>query len=201
MSFDFFASYQSALTYEEFLERFGTQHQVLAWSEQRSKVHLGREQVELLGAFRRKIHVLCMAGTWCGDCVQQCPILDVFEKASDAIDIRYVNRDADPQLKSELTICGGSRVPQLVFLSETGDFVSHRGDRTLTRYRELVAGQLGESLPGSADSNPEPGPQTGSGGEKVDPVLAGVVRDWLDEFERVQWILRLSPKLRELHGD
>jgi hypothetical protein len=34
-----------------------------------------------------------------------------------------------------------------------------------------------------------------------DPVQQGVVQDWLDEFERVQWILRLSPRLRKIHGD
>jgi len=28
-----------------------------------------------------------------------------------------------------------------------------------------------------------------------------VLQEWLDEFERVQWMLRLSPRLRQLHGD
>jgi hypothetical protein len=28
-----------------------------------------------------------------------------------------------------------------------------------------------------------------------------VTQDWLDIFERVQWMLRLSPRLREKHGD
>ena len=31
--------------------------------------------------------------------------------------------------------------------------------------------------------------------------LNAVVQDWLNEFERVQWILRLSPRLRRLRGD
>jgi hypothetical protein len=31
--------------------------------------------------------------------------------------------------------------------------------------------------------------------------LAEVVQDWFDEFERVQWLLRTSPRLRQLHGD
>jgi hypothetical protein len=31
--------------------------------------------------------------------------------------------------------------------------------------------------------------------------LAGVVADWLREVERVQWVLRLSPRLRRKHGD
>ena len=34
-----------------------------------------------------------------------------------------------------------------------------------------------------------------------DSLLAEVTQDWLDEFERVQWLLRLSPRLRQKHGD
>ena len=34
-----------------------------------------------------------------------------------------------------------------------------------------------------------------------DPVQTQVVQNWLDEFERVQCMLRLSPRLRKLHGD
>ena len=32
-------------------------------------------------------------------------------------------------------------------------------------------------------------------------LTAAVVADWLDEFERVQLLLRLSPRLRQLYGD
>ena len=28
-----------------------------------------------------------------------------------------------------------------------------------------------------------------------------VVQDWLNEFERIQWLLRTSGRLRQLHGD
>jgi hypothetical protein len=34
-----------------------------------------------------------------------------------------------------------------------------------------------------------------------DPMLAQVTQDWLTEFERVEWMLRLSPRLRAKHGD
>jgi hypothetical protein len=34
-----------------------------------------------------------------------------------------------------------------------------------------------------------------------DALLAHVTQDWLNEFERVQWLLRLSPRLRRLHRD
>jgi hypothetical protein len=35
----------------------------------------------------------------------------------------------------------------------------------------------------------------------ADDSIAAVVADWLEEFERVQLILRLSGRLRQLHGD
>jgi len=31
--------------------------------------------------------------------------------------------------------------------------------------------------------------------------VAAVVADWLDQFERVHLILRLSARLRQVHGD
>jgi hypothetical protein len=34
-----------------------------------------------------------------------------------------------------------------------------------------------------------------------DSLLTQVTQDWLSEFERVQWLLRLSPRLRQLHKD
>ena len=62
------------------------------------------------------------------------------------------------------------------------------GDRTLSKYRALVEQQTGESCAS--------GIVTGG-----DPLLARVTQDWLNEFERVQWLLRLSPRLRQLHRD
>jgi hypothetical protein len=34
-----------------------------------------------------------------------------------------------------------------------------------------------------------------------DALLSQVTQDWLNEFERVQWLLYLSPRLRQVHGD
>ena len=108
--------------------------------------------------------------------------------ASDHIDLRWIERDREPDLARRLRINGGERVPVVVFMSEDFDVVSILGDRTLTRYRALAARNLGSScpLPGA----PVP-----------DDELAGTLADWVDEFERVQLLLRLSPRLRERHQD
>jgi len=34
-----------------------------------------------------------------------------------------------------------------------------------------------------------------------DDELAACLQEWLNEFERVQLLLRLSTRLREMHGD
>jgi len=66
--------------------------------------------------------------------------------------------------------------------------VSREGDRTLSRYREMAKQQLGAGCP------------TGLGLGQ-DPVFVAVIQDWLDIFERAQLIMRLSPSLRQRHGD
>lgn len=186
---DYYEVFQSGRNYSDFLEQFGTPQQIAGWQDYRDQIQLTDSQKSLLESFSRQLNVLCMAGVWCGDCVQQCPIFDVFEKTASTISIRYVDRDENPQLKNELTICGGARVPQVVFLSEDGQVVGRNGDRTLSRYREMASRQLGAACP------------TGIVGEGGDSVLNSVVQDWLDEFERIHWILRLSPRLRSIHND
>lgn len=186
---DFYKIFNDGRTYEDFLKHFGSPEQVAAWDQTRTNVLLNESQTTLLKSFTREINVLCMSGTWCGDCVQQCPIFDVFQKTASRINIRYVDRDENEQLKSALTICGGSRVPQVVFMSEDGAFVSRAGDRTLARYREMASKHLGSACP------------SGIAGQPGDPVFQAVVQDWLNEFERVHLILRLSPRLRQIHND
>ncbi len=39
------------------------------------------------------------------------------------------------------------------------------------------------------------------GAEVAGDELAATLQDWLDEFERVQLLLRLSPRLRQKRGD
>ena len=104
------------------------------------------------------------------------------------IDLRFLDRDARPDVRDALSINGGHRVPVVVFLSEDGFEVSRYGERTLSTYRRMAAEQLGPACP------------TGFV-PPADEALAAVTAEWLAEFERAQLILRLSPRLRAMHGD
>jgi thiol-disulfide isomerase/thioredoxin len=183
-----FSRFAEALPYAAFLEQFGTPEDQARWDRVRNRVQLTEEQLRLLRAFTRQVNVLVLAGAWCGDCAAQCPILERMAEIAPVVQIRYLDRDAFPEVQKELAINGGQRVPVAVFFSEDGFEVARFGERTLTEYRRQVQSLTGKVWPEV---------QGASGGEHE----VNVAADWLHELERVQWLLRLSPRLRRLHGD
>ncbi len=143
------------------------------------------------------MYVLCLAGVWCGDCVNACPIFQRIAEATDKIDLRFVNRaqkfdssaaDAGTKLANELSICGGPRVPVLVFLSQDWFECERFGERTLATYRTKVAAMQGAAC------------STGLFGPPADLLRANVA-EWLTHFERVQLMLQTSPRLTKLNDE
>ena len=159
-----------------------------AWREIHRRIALDETQRTTVEGFVRRMPVLVVSGIWCGDCAQQGPLLARIADASDRIDLRWIDRDDHPDFSAKLRINGGDRVPVVVFMSEDHEPVSVFGDRTLSRYRAMAAERLGPSCP-------VPGAPIGR------DELRATLADWLDEFERVQLLLRLSPRLRDRHGD
>jgi hypothetical protein len=93
MAFDFQTVFGRALPYRQYLETYATADQRSRWAGVYEAAALTGEQRELLGSFRRRMHVLCMAGAWCGDCVNACPLFErIAEGRPDLIDLRFVNR-------------------------------------------------------------------------------------------------------------
>ena len=183
-----YEKYKLGLTYADFLKRHGTEVHQGRWKQVHEQVALTDAQKTLLKSFKRTMPALCLAGAWCGDCVNQCPIFEHFAAATPTIQIRYLDRDAHADVQAALQVCGGNRVPVLAFFSEDGFEAARCGDRTLSKYRLMMQEQAG------------PGCPTGITIGK-DPLLASVTQDWLNEFERVQWMLRLSSRLRKIHND
>ena len=184
---DYAAEYENGFPYQEFLSKYATDEQTRRWNDFRDSVHISDDQQALLKSFVREMKVLVLAGTWCGDCVNQCPIFEKFALCSDKLQVRYFDRDAATALAAELKTCGGARVPVVVFLSEDGQFCGRYGDRTLSKYRSMASHIQGASCP--------------TGLAVDEDLTASVVQDWLDEFERIQWMLRTSSRLRQLHSD
>jgi thiol-disulfide isomerase/thioredoxin len=185
---DYAKKFNDGLTYTDFLNQYGSAQHRDRWAGIHAQVQLSAVQQELLASFGRDMKVLVLAGAWCGDCANQCPIFDHFATATPRIQLRFYDRDDHPDLSEVLSTCGAHRVPSVLFLSEDNYVCGRYGDRTLAKYRDLIAKQLGPACP------------TGIGGEPQS-MLDTVTGEWLEEFERIQWMLRLSGRLRQLHGD
>lgn len=179
--------FEQAAEYEEFLEKEDQSH-ADKWREPMSRLpDLTPEQVERLKGYSRELNVLVYGGIWCGDCVRQGSML---KKIADAIGpqvrLRIIDRAASEELQDELRILGALRVPVVVFLSEDFWEVGRFGDRLLNIYKAKAAREIGR------------GPNAGVISPKA---LAAEMSEWVDKFERIMIMLRLSPPLRWRHGD
>jgi hypothetical protein len=179
--------FTAALPYERYVAT-GNADQQRRWQEVYEAARLTPPQAQLVAGFVRDMKVLVVSGIWCGDCVQQCPLLQRIAEGGPArIDLRFLDRDEHRDLSGQLRINAGDRVPVALFLAEDGELCSICGDRTIHRYRALAVKYLGDACPlGITPPQDE---------------LAATLQDWLDEFERIALMLRLSGRLRQKHGD
>ena len=178
----------AALDYAAYLAS-GKPEQKDRWDELYDKIDLSPAQQQLLGSFTRQINVIVVSGIWCGDCVRQGPMYQKIAEASNGrMNLKWVDRDEHMDLQQLVRINGGNRVPVVIFCAEDFELVGWAGDKPLSRYRAQASKMLGAHcpLPGA------PVPQ-----DDLEAELA----DWVDEFERVHLILRLSARLRQKHGD
>ena len=106
-----FAKFDQGLTYNDFLARYANEGQKERWRQVHAQVALTPAQRQLLAVFRRQMNVLCLAGAWCGDCINQCPIYEHFAAAAPVIRVRYLDRDEHADVQQELQINAGKRVP------------------------------------------------------------------------------------------
>lgn len=182
------AKFDAAHPYDDYVATGTPDHQH-GWNAFAGSVTLTAPQTELLQSFTREVNALFLSGTWCGDCVQQLPIVGKIAAANPGkIRPRFLDRDEHMDLAEHLKVCGGNRVPVGLLLNEDFDVLAMVGDRTLSRYRAIAARNLGAScaLPGAPVPEDE---------------VAATTQDWVNEFERAHLICRLSTKLRQRHGD
>jgi thiol-disulfide isomerase/thioredoxin len=180
--------FATALPYDRYLQT-GTEEQQRRWTQVYDAAHLTAAQKELLDGFVREMKILIFSGIWCGDCVQQCPLIyRIAEGNPGKIDLRFVERAKESELAPELRINAGSRVPVVAFLSEDNEWCATAGDRSIHRYRALAHARLGPLCPTGIVAPDK---------DELDATLA----DWMNEVERIQLMLRLTPRLRQKYQD
>jgi hypothetical protein len=181
--------FDDAMTYESFVASGEADGHRPPWDERYAQLALTDSETALVRGFDRDMKVLCLTGTWCGDCALQGAAMQRLAEANpERIALRFLPR-AEPHadLIVPNQINAGFRVPVTWFMAEDFEPVARFGDRTLSRYRAMARKALGEAANVLA---PPP----------ADPVRE-VLREVLAEFERVHLLLRLSTRLRQRHGD
>jgi thiol-disulfide isomerase/thioredoxin len=109
--------FASALPYNLYLQA-GTSEQQRRWAQVYDLAHLTAAQNQLVGGFERDMKVLVYSGIWCGDCVQQGPLIHRIAEANPAkIDLRFIERPMSEELPGyrlfyfSLKIGIGARLP------------------------------------------------------------------------------------------
>lgn len=179
--------FSRGLPYDEYV-RSGSDEQQKRWASFKKMLSLSAQQQLLLQSFTRRMNVMVVSGTWCGDCARQGPMLRMIEQTSPCISMRFFDNKQFPVLQDELRINGAERVPVVVVLSEDFFEVLRFGDRHLSVYRRKARNELGPAC----DSGLMP---------PSEEDLMTELSEWVDLFERAQLILRLAPMLRQRYGD
>ncbi len=183
------AVFDNGDSYQQFVASGEPEGHAEQWHTRYSQLQLSDEQRTLVAGFTRAMNVLCLTGTWCGDCALQGAAMQRIAEASPLIELRFVNRNNFPRLQMAMQVNAGYRIPVTFFMAEDFEPVARFGDRTLSRYRSMAR----KALPGA-----------GAGVVLADPPadpVREVLQEVLNEFERTQLLLRLSTRLREKHGD
>lgn len=182
--------FDQAMPFAEFTALADTLGQRAPWDERYGRLELTSAQHDLLGSFTREMNILCLTGTWCGDCALQGSALARIADANpEKIHLRFLQREeSQADLIVSAQINAGFRVPVTWFMAEDFEPASVFGDRTLSRYRAMA----GKQLP--------PGAVTITAAPPDDPVRA-VLDELVDEIERVHLLLRTSTRLRQKHDD
>lgn len=189
MNADFLkAKFDEGLDYAAYVAT-GNDDQRQRWNDFHCQIKLNDAQRTLIGGFRRRMKILVLSGVWCGDCVQQVPLIHAISRAnSDHLHARYLDRDEHRDMQDRHLLNAGQRVPVVLFAAEDFEPCGWFGDRTLSRYRRMY------------QKYKNPACETGIGGVTADAV-ARELQDWVDQFERIQYMLLLSPRLCKIHGD
>ncbi len=117
MDIDYKAKIHEGLTWDEWLA--GTSG--AAADKMRSiyeKLELTDDDVTFLKSIRTKIHILCLSESWCGDCVQQVPIMARLCAENPKINFRIIGRDDNLDVMDRYLFNSAAVIPVFVFFNE-----------------------------------------------------------------------------------
>ncbi|MHC4429872.1 MAG: thioredoxin family protein, partial [Planctomycetota bacterium] len=136
--------FDQGMSYAEFVALGEPEGHRPPWDQRYAELELDPAQEALVKSFTRPMNVLCLTGTWCGDCaLQGSAMARIAEANPQASNLRFLLRhEQHADLIVKAPINAGFRVPVTWFMAEDFEPVLLFGDRTLSRYRSMARKQL-----------------------------------------------------------
>ncbi len=134
--------FEQGLTYEGFKARMTRNQERFAAAE--SAVELREEDVAAFRRLPRPLNVLVLAEDWCGDVIDNLPVLGRLAEASGKLNLRIFLRDENPDLMDQYLNQGQFRsIPVFAFfdeqLSPIGHFIERPTSVTAARAERRAA--------------------------------------------------------------
>jgi len=125
--------YAAARTLDDFIE--GARQNRELWLSMRKRARVPEDLAEHFRALTGRWHLLVLLEDWCGDAVNTIPVLARLAETVTTLDLRVLERDANPDLM-EAHLSGSARaIPVVILLDEEYREVGWWGSRP----RELQA--------------------------------------------------------------
>jgi hypothetical protein len=128
--------FTQGLTYEAFKAQMTRNQERFAANE--AGVHLRPEDVAALKGLTQPVHVLVLAEDWCGDVIDNLPVLGQLAAATGTLDVRVFLRDQNLDIMDQYLNQGQFRsIPVFVFFNqdftELGHFIERPASVTARR--------------------------------------------------------------------
>ncbi len=115
--------FEQGLPFAEFVTSGDSEGHRPPWDQRYGQLELTAEQHALVNSFAREMNVLCVSGTWCGDCaLQGSAMARVAEANPQRIHLRFILRSEEhAYVVVKGLINSGLRVPVTLFMAEDFD--------------------------------------------------------------------------------
>ncbi|MHA2305631.1 MAG: thioredoxin family protein, partial [Candidatus Hodarchaeales archaeon] len=130
--------FENGISYKKYIKEDDKHKERMnnSWSACQMAVQkLDQEQISQMN---EKLHVLCIAENWCGDCANGVPVIATLADMNPNWDFRVVSRDAfRNEFETFYTTAGRMKIPVIIFADEDGDEIMRWIERPTRSYQLL----------------------------------------------------------------
>ncbi|MGV6845772.1 MAG: thioredoxin family protein [Lutibacter sp.] len=95
-------------------------------------IHLSEQTLTYLQKFNKKITLLVIAESWCGDAAQILPVINKMASQNNQINVKIVFRDENEALMNRFLTNGSKSIPKVIVIDEQNQVLNSWGPRPST---------------------------------------------------------------------